>query len=433
MYTALAEWSACMVYVLLLGKRFKGVNLAVYSAAGLAAQIIFQLIAQELHEISVYYWVPGMVGAAALMYLFLRVATKSDSHSVGAWTAQAFIFAEFLASIAWQSYYYIASTLSIFNNSISQILTLAVIFALGVSGLLALESRYMKHRPLSEPDQKTALVTAGIVIVFFALSNLSFVSSDTPFSGRSLQEIFYIRTLVDFSAIVLLMALREQKLWHHTQASLDAMETILKRQYEQYVISKESIDIINRKYHDMKHLITIIRAEKDAGKKDQYLNDMYDQIKMYETQNKTGNAILDTLLTSKSMVCAANGIQFTCVADGKLLDFMDVADICSIFGNALDNAIESAQAIADLDKRLVKVAVYQQNELLLIRFENYFEKSLNYVDGNLETTKRDKNFHGYGIKSIKSVADRHNGTVNVTAENNWFSLCILIPLPSQRN
>lgn len=61
------------------------------------------------------------------------------------------------------------------------------------------------------------------------------------------------------------------------------------------------------------------------------------EIRQYEAQNKTGNKVLDTVLTSKSLYCNKNGITFTCVADGTLLGFMDVMDICSIFGNALDN------------------------------------------------------------------------------------------------
>ena len=74
-------------------------------------------------------------------------------------------------------------------------------------------------------------------------------------------------------------------------------------------------------------------------------------IKKYESQNKTGNKVLDTVLTTKSLYCAKHNITFTCVADGTLLDFMDVMDICSIFGNALDNAIECELKIPDKEKR----------------------------------------------------------------------------------
>lgn len=114
---------------------------------------------------------------------------------------------------------------------------------------------------------------------------------------------------------------------------------------------------MNRKYHDLKHQLIVLRGEPDSVKRNTYLDQMENEIKIYEAQNKTGNAVLDTLLTSKSMYCIAHNISLTCVADGELLGFMDVMDICTIFGNALDNAIEFAEEIPEEEKRLIHVTV----------------------------------------------------------------------------
>ena len=124
----------------------------------------------------------------------------------------------------------------------------------------------------------------------------------------------------------------------------------MKNQYLQYKQSKESIELINRKYHDLKHQIAALRAEQDPEKRNEWLDAMEDDIKIYESQNKTGHSVLDTLLTSKSMLCNRHDIHLTCVADGALLQFMDVMDICTIFGNALDNAIECELQIPDKEK-----------------------------------------------------------------------------------
>ena len=112
------------------------------------------------------------------------------------------------------------------------------------------------------------------------------------------------------------------------------MQNVLQNQYVQYKQSRESIDLINYKYHDLKHQIAVLRSETDPEKRNEFLNHMEDEIRQYEAQNKTGNKVLDTVLTSKSLYCAKHGITFTCVADGTLLDFMDIMDICSIFGSA---------------------------------------------------------------------------------------------------
>ena len=107
-------------------------------------------------------------------------------------------------------------------------------------------------------------------------------------------------------------------------------------------------------------------------------------------------------------------------------------DICSIFGNALDNAIECELKIPDKEKRLIHVTVSQQKNFLMIRVENYFEGVLRQKEGSFATTKKEKQFHGYGIKSIKYTVDKYGGAVHIDAEKQWFDLKILIPLLEKR-
>jgi sensor histidine kinase regulating citrate/malate metabolism len=179
----------------------------------------------------------------------------------------------------------------------------------------------------------------------------------------------------------------------------------------------------------LKNQIIAIRTEKDADIRKKYLEDLENSIKYYEAQYKTGNEVLDTILTSKLITCLDNNIIVTCIADGKLLNFISAMDLCSIFGNAIDNAIESVLKIDDKEKRLIKIATYAENELLLIRFENFYLNPLQISHGNFVTTKKDTRFHGYRLKSIKSTVEKYGGNVSITTSNNWFRLIILIPIP----
>ena len=196
----------------------------------------------------------------------------------------------------------------------------------------------------------------------------------------------------------------------------------------QYKLSRESIDLVNRKYHDLKHQIAVLRAENNEEKRNAYLDAMESEIKVYEAQNKTGNSILDTVLTSKSLYCMKHQIGITCVADGTLLNFMDVMDICTIFGNALDNAIECELKIPDKEKRLIHLTVSAQKEFLMMEFENYCEEDLVLKDGLPMTSKRNRAYHGFGVKSIQQCAKKYGGTVSVSKENNWFILLVMIPM-----
>jgi len=425
LYTGIAEWLFCLVFIIFAKKNLKGVYLYMCIAGFFGVIVGFHMLAALL---PLGFWIPGMIFATLLMFLFIYVTTKQNIISSGYITALAFVLAEFTASFHWQLYYYAINTFNI-NLPFFNEFFLAFVYGGVFLIVFKVESRYIKKGMLIEISQNDLLSFAGIAAMIFSISNISFVSANTPISGRYPAEIFYIRTLVDLAGIIILYSQREHKLSVKSKLELDAMKNLLNKQYEQYHISQESIDIINQKYHDLKNQIIAIRAERDGDKRERYLEDLENSIKYYEAQYKTGNEVLDTILTSKLITCLENNINVTCIADGKLLDFVPTMDLCSIFGNALDNAIESVLKIDDVEKRLIKIAVFAQNELLLIRFENFYLNPLEIYYGNFMTTKEDTSYHGYGLKSIKNITGKYGGSVSINTDNNWFRLVVLIPIP----
>ena len=139
--------------------------------------------------------------------------------------------------------------------------------------------------------------------------------------------------------------------------------------------------------------------------------------------------LLDVILTTKERACADRGITFTAVADGSLLSGMSSMDIASLFGNALDNAIEATSKLPKREQRLIKLALYEQNRFIVIRVENYYDSRLKKdAEGNLRTTKRDdQHRHGFGVKSIRHIAQQYGGEVTIRTEDHWFVLTALIP------
>ena len=226
------------------------------------------------------------------------------------------------------------------------------------------------------------------------------------------------------SAGVLILTVQHEQLreaaLHSELAELDG---VLHRQYEQYKQSKENIRLINRRYHELKMQIAAIRAERDQAKQDAALAEMESGIRKYEAENKTGNPVLDTLLTAKSLYCQQHGINMTCVADGKLLDFLSTGEICTIVGTALDNATESVSAEPDPEKRLIRVAIYAQNGFVMLRFENYCASPVELAADGLP--KRSAH-GGYDLKSVRAAAENHGGTLTLHWENEWFTLRVLL-------
>ncbi|HWT73423.1 MAG TPA: GHKL domain-containing protein [Mobilitalea sp.] len=427
LYTAVDEWAACLVYILIMRKRFTGIRLILLQAAAFILLCVLQDVNGKL---PLAFWIPGMVAAMLLMYMNIFTCCNLSALDTGACCARAFVLAELAASLEWQVYIFFAER-GLQAEWISLLFMLVFNVAI-YSVVYILESRHILTGKNLGVTKREVYSSVLIALAAFSMSNISFVYTDTPFSTGMGTGILYIRTLVDFAGFVMLFAQQDKWQELHMKQELEAINHILKQQYEQYQLSRDNIELLNRKYHDLKHQINIIRTESDPKKKEAYLEEMETGIKMYEAQNKTGNSVLDTILTSKSLYCVQHDINFTCVADGTLLSFMDVMDICSIFGNVLDNAVECVEQLGDTDLRLIRAAVFAQNNFLMIRVENYSDTELTMDDGFPVSTKSDKKYHGYGIKSIGYAVEKYEGTMTIHSENHWFTLRILIPLPDTK-
>ena len=423
-YTALAEWSACLIFISILKPRFEKKKIVFIAIGFLLGMSIFM---EATANVLLWLWLPCMMAAFFIMTAFVFACTRISYKESVYYTVFAFGIAETAASLEWQIINFLYSDISVAPIWIRLPILLAVygIIEITIRKLIVSHVPSDGYLDISRKDWFTSLF---IGIIVFAFSNLSFVTSDTPFSGEYSREIANVRTLVDIAGVAMLYAHFILCCENKVRMELKAVQNVLQNQYQQYKLSRESIDLINYKYHDIKHQIAVLRSESDPEKRNAYLNQMEEEIKQYELQNKTGNSVLDTVLTSKSMYCDKHGITLTSVADGKLLEFMDVMDICSIFGNALDNAIESVLKIKDKEKRLIHVTVSQQKNFLMIRVENYYESGIRLEEGSLATTKKDKQLHGYGIKSIQYIVNKYDGAMYIDTDNQWFDLKILIPL-----
>ena len=427
LYSAIAEWLACMIFILPFKKRFSKIKTGVIMAVMLVVQSGFMVVTEDVR---LFFWIPCMMVAVFLMLFFIYVSCAIEITDAVYFVLIAFVVAEFMASIEWQ----VACYFRIAQSGVWWREWLALILGYGIISVILFKILYV-HFPEDgqiEIGWKECLSAFLIAISVFAVSNISYLTINTPFSGRYSFEIANIRTIVDLAGIAILYAHLMQCCEMRARKELEAVQNVLQNQYAQYVQSKESIELINYKYHDLKHQIAVLRSEEDPQKREAFLDEMEAEIRQYEAQNKTGNKVLDTVLTSKSLYCNKNGITFTCVADGTLLDFMDVMDICSIFGNALDNAIECEMKIQDKEKRLIHVTVSRQKAFLILKFENYCEEKLQYQDGNIATTKKDKKYHGYGMKSIRYTVNKYGGAVTIDTKENWFDLKILIPIKEEQ-
>lgn len=120
-------------------------------------------------------------------------------------------------------------------------------------------------------------------------------------------------------------------------------------------------------------------------------------------------------------------IVITCIADGKLLEFISSTDLYSLFGNALDNAIE-AVSVLEKSKLNISLFIRRIGNMISVHIENYYdgEHIINSA-GLPQTTKSDNVYHGFGMLSMKTITEKYNGTLAFEAGENIFSLNLLFP------
>lgn len=269
----------------------------------------------------------------------------------------------------------------------------------------------------------SALQSAGLMVsVLFLVLLMSMVASQYGF--ETIHGIYAL-----FCCIFVLYGQIKQQKELNLQKELSAQEQLWMRSRAQYEMSKETIDIINRKCHDLKHQLSALKTIDNLEKRGEVIGTIEDSVMIYDSMLKTGNAILDTVLTEKSLLCNQEKISMTCIADGKILDFMDAVDLYTLFGNALDNAIEAVRELPT-EERAINLLLHKKAGLIFIQVENRYQGTLKMENGIPITQKEDKNYHGFGLHSIMHIAEKYRGFVTLETEGQIFLLRLTIPQAS---
>lgn len=208
----------------------------------------------------------------------------------------------------------------------------------------------------------------------------------------------------------------------------EMMENMLHNLKEQQKLSRENINIINIKCHDLKYRISKISKIEDAGEQKEYIETIKDAVAIYDNIYQTGNDILDLVLTEKSLLCDEYRIKMSCMIEGSIMNFINTTDLYALFGNLLDNAIESVMKEDDEGKRIISILVAKKPQGCHIHVDNYCSEQLTFEDGLPVTSKKDKAYHGFGVKSIKYIVDKYKGDILMQAVEQRFQVDILFYL-----
>ena len=267
--------------------------------------------------------------------------------------------------------------------------------------------------------KRQIVMIAGLFLIL-----QTFFNNHVP--GAVWENAVYITYIIaDLAILIVQIGLSRESVLEQKYA---VIEELLHSEQKKQKITAENVELINRKCHDLKHQIAGLKRMRSEPERDAYLKEIESAVVFYESAIKTGNETLDLILMEKLLYCQAHQIKLTCISDGEKLNCLDTMDIYTLFGNALDNAIESVSSEPDADRRIISMRVGSWGEYLTIHIENYLGSELRLSDGLPTTTKADDRYHGFGLLSIRHTVEKYHGQMNIRTDEQLFRLDILIPL-----
>lgn len=278
---------------------------------------------------------------------------------------------------------------------------------------------------------------ASLAFLVFCVLAISLGLSSYAYAVEDVQSAatrFALRAVSLLVCVMTLQMFRELARSQHLSDEMAFMRRMNDMRTDYYELLKDSIDLTNIRYHDFKHQIARLRAmgagsgDADDSARQEVLDELAESVGDYGSIVATGNAALDVVLTQKSLECKRKGIRLTVMMDAGCLEGVVDRDIYSLFGNALDNAIEALERVADPERRVAKLTGVRRGKLANIHLTNYYEHVARDDSGALVTTKDDTLAHGFGLKSMRMIVEGLGGDMTTIADDGIFDLNIVLPV-----
>ena len=300
---------------------------------------------------------------------------------------------------------------------VSKLLMFAIIKIVGFFSIKS-ETRVLKYIYIP-----FATLPISTFLVVYILSEFTYRSKD----GKLL-NISTVASIFLIIANILVFYLFEYQL---RTAELQKEEQMLKQQLkykaEYYKELSSRQQITNKTMHDIKNQLFALR--------DIYINNPNEGMEKIETICEdilsaytlkfTGIEAVDALITSKMLTMKENNIKFSNnIYISKDYNF-DIVDMCVLLGNLLDNAIEANNEV-DEEKKYINLFISQQMDYLSINISNPTNEKRKINENVIASTKKHKELHGFGLKSVKDIVSKYNGNCTFKQEDDNFEVFIML-------
>lgn len=202
----------------------------------------------------------------------------------------------------------------------------------------------------------------------------------------------------------------------------------LKTQIEYYNVLNDKTRDLRVFKHNFKNTLIVLETHlknNDLESAKKFINKSNNQLDYLNTFN-TGSSVLDALLFEKRRIANSYNIELEFSGSIKT-EIIDDIDLCIIFGNSIDNAIEACQKLNNEIQRIIDIKIRYLNNLVDIIITNPTLEHINIQENTMRTTKSDATNHGFGLESIYNIAEKYSGDAEIYYKDNLFTLNIVIP------
>lgn len=207
---------------------------------------------------------------------------------------------------------------------------------------------------------------------------------------------------------------QQEQYEHHLKTQLKHLDDIL--------ITQKQIKKFKHDFGNFQIGLSAYLNNNDVGGAKNYLRDLNKKISLEKNIIETGNTALDAILSTKIALAESKGIVVHKKIQIPENIWIEPIDMCAIFGNALDNAIESCER-AQTGNKLINISIICKDEVLLCKIAN----TVSIMENSFwETSKADKQNHGFGLENIKSTLSKYNANPIIERNNDEFILKFLI-------
>ena len=210
------------------------------------------------------------------------------------------------------------------------------------------------------------------------------------------------------------------------EQELELLKQKEEMQLEYYKIMHKKEEEISKINHDIKNNLQVIYTLENDDDKQKLVNKITENLKKYELVKYSTNDILNIILNTKINEAKSNGIEVS-VSLSKKINFVEDLDLSNLFSNILDNAIDNAK---NAKNKEISISISKKLNFIVINCTNNYDGIINLdKKKNIRTRKNDK--HGYGLKIIKDIVKKYDGEIDISFNNEKFSITIMLPEKSK--